>query len=89
MSGRTEVKFINEQLAEYLRSRIVKHKESPEVIAARMRKDCLECVVCMNCLGLIYGRAFALCYLVRSGCSRTATPHVSDYELLTRLCFKL
>ena len=46
MSGRTKVKPIDERLAEYLHSRIVKHKESPEVVAARMKKKHLEYAVC-------------------------------------------
>ena len=46
MGGRTEVKPVDEQLAKYLRSRIVKHKESPEAVAARMKKKHLEYAVC-------------------------------------------
>ena len=46
MGGRTEVKPLDERLAEYLRSRIVKHKESPEAVAARMKSKPLEYAVC-------------------------------------------
>lgn len=46
MGGRTEVKPMDERLAAYLRSRIVKHKESPEVVASRMKKNRLEYAVC-------------------------------------------
>ncbi len=37
---------MDEQLAEYLRERIVKHRESPETVASRMRKELLEYAVC-------------------------------------------
>jgi IS30 family transposase len=46
MSGRTSAKPLDEQLAEYLRVRIVEHRESPEVVAARMRAEELEYSVC-------------------------------------------
>lgn len=46
MGGRTEVKPMDERLAVYLRSRIIKHKESPEAVAARMKKKHLEYAVC-------------------------------------------
>ena len=46
MGGRTAVKPVDEQLAKFLRSRIVKHKESPEAVAARMKKKHLEYAVC-------------------------------------------
>ena len=46
MSDRVEARPVDERLAEYLRVRIVKHKESPEAVASRMRKDLLEYAVC-------------------------------------------
>ncbi len=46
MGGRTEIKPIDKRLAAYLRSRIIKHKESPEAVAARMKKKHLEYAVC-------------------------------------------
>ena len=46
MSSRTKVKPTDERLTAYLRSRIIKHKESPEVVASRMEKKHLEYAVC-------------------------------------------
>lgn len=46
MSNRVEARSVDERLAEYLRVRIVNHKESPEAVASRMRKDLLEYAVC-------------------------------------------
>ena len=46
MGGRTEIKPTDKRLAEHLRCRIVKHKESPEAVAARMKKNRLEYAVC-------------------------------------------
>ena len=46
MSGRTKPKPVDERLDEYVRVRIVKHGESPEVVAARMRQQGLEYAVC-------------------------------------------
>lgn len=46
MGGRTAIKPIDKRLSEYLCSRIVKHKESPEAIAGRMKKNRLEYAVC-------------------------------------------
>ena len=46
MVGRTEARPVDERLAEYLWVRIVKHRESPEPVAARMRKERLEYAVC-------------------------------------------
>lgn len=46
MSGRTSTMPVNELLAEYLWIRIVGHRESPEVVAARMRAEELEHAVC-------------------------------------------
>ena len=46
MSGRTEARPMDERLAEHLRLRIVTHRESPEVVAAGMRQDCLQYAVC-------------------------------------------
>jgi IS30 family transposase len=46
MSGRTKAKPKDERLAEYLRSRIIKHKESPEAVASRMKSKRLEYAVC-------------------------------------------
>ena len=46
MSGRTKPKPVDERLAEYFRVRILKHRESPEVVAARMRQQGLEYAVC-------------------------------------------
>ena len=40
MRDRVEAKPVDERLAEYLRVRIVKHRESPEAVASRMRKGC-------------------------------------------------
>ena len=46
MGGRTAIKPIDKRLSEYLCSRIVKHRESPEAIAGRMKKNRLEYAVC-------------------------------------------
>ena len=46
MSGRTEARPMDERLAEYLRARIVTHRESPGVVADGMRLECLEYAVC-------------------------------------------
>jgi IS30 family transposase len=46
MRDRSKAEPIDDRLAEYLRSRIIKHKESPEAVAARMRKEQLEYTVC-------------------------------------------
>jgi IS30 family transposase len=46
MRSRVSAKPINERLAEFLRVRIVEHRESPEVVAVRMKTECLEYAVC-------------------------------------------
>jgi len=46
MSGRTKPNPVGERLVKYIRVRIVKHGESPGVIAARMRQQGLEYTVC-------------------------------------------
>lgn len=46
MSGRIETPTVDDRLAEHLRLRIVKHKDSPEVIASQMKKESLEYAVC-------------------------------------------
>ncbi len=46
MGGRTQARPVDERLAGYLQVRILKHGESPEVVAAGMRRQCLEYAVC-------------------------------------------
>lgn len=46
MSSRTQARPVDGRLAEYLRLRIVVHRESPEVVAARMKQEGLEFAVC-------------------------------------------
>jgi transposase, IS30 family len=46
MSGRTPAKPLDKRLVEYLRVRIAEHRESPEVVAAGMKKQRLEYAVC-------------------------------------------
>ncbi len=46
MSGRTKLRPVDERLDEYIRIRIVKYGESPEVVASRMRCQGLEYAVC-------------------------------------------
>lgn len=46
MSGRTEARPVDGRLSEYLRVRIVTHRESPEVVASGMRLESLEYAVC-------------------------------------------
>ena len=46
MGGRTQAGPVDERLAEHLRTRILKHGESPEVVAAGMRRQCLGYAVC-------------------------------------------
>ena len=46
MSGRTTARPMDKRLTEYLRARILKYRESPEVVAAGMRRQCLEYAVC-------------------------------------------
>ena len=46
MSGRTTARPMDKRLTEHLQARILKHRESPEVVAAGMRRQCLEYAVC-------------------------------------------
>lgn len=60
MNGRTAPKPIDERLSEHLRTRIVKHKESPEVIAAGMKKKQLEYAVCAKTIYNLIDRDLVL-----------------------------
>ena len=46
MSGRTQTLEVDKRLAGPLRTRILKHRESPEVITSQMKSENLEYTVC-------------------------------------------
>jgi len=46
MSGRTKPRPMDKRLAEYVWVHIIKHRESPEVVAAKMRQQGLEYAIC-------------------------------------------
>ena len=61
MSSKTKAQAVDKRLVEYLRVHIVQYKESPGVIAARMKNEALEFAVCAKTIynlidrGLING----------------------------------